>query len=369
MKKICILLTAFCVTGSVEAKDAGPFHYEFQELADGVWTGMRADSPRYPVMGNVTFVITDKGVVVYDGGGVAIMAEQTIEKIRSLTDQPVTDVVISHWHGDHNFGIYRYAEEYPSVRYIAHEFTNRAMHGAPMDYIENYPHFGEESLPRYREMVATGEDPDGNDLNEHDLLALKRIIADRDIITAEFKRVRVTVPTVVVDKQHVIESGDRRIELLFLGHGNTEGDIVMWLPQEKIVAAGDLVVLPSPYAFNVPPRAWANTLVALNALDYATLVPGHGPVQRDTSYTDLLIETASSIANQRDKMVAEGLSMEVIQERLDFSEFEERYTDGDPYKKAYYDEWFEAPLRQAAIKELSGEPMKAIEPSKRRSAE
>lgn len=369
MKNTCILLTAFCVLGSAEAKDAGPFHFDFQKLADGIWTGVRADGPRYPVMGNVTFVITDDGVVVYDGGGVALMAEQTIKKIRSLTKKPVTDVVISHWHGDHNFGIYRYAEEYPGVRYIAHEFTNRAMHGATMDYIDNYPKFSEESLPRYQEMVATNKDSDGEDLNEYDRQALQGIIDDSDIITAEFNRVQVTVPTVVFDKQHVIESGDRRIELLYLGDGNTEGDIVMWLPQEKIVATGDLVVLPSPYAFNVPPRKWANTLHALNALGYKTLVPGHGPVQQDTRYVDLIIETASAIADQRDALVKEGISVEEIPEMLDFSKFEERYTGGDGYIKRYYDDWFEGPLRAAAIKELTGEPMKAIEPSKRQNAE
>ena len=45
-------------------------------------------------------------------------------------------------------------------------------------------------------------------------------------------------------------------------------------------------------------------------------------------------------------------------------EFEE-LASGDTYIKGYYDDWFEQPLRKAAIKELSGKPMKEIEPSKR----
>ena len=122
--------------GMLAAADDGPFHFEFEELAPGVWAGVREDGPRFPVMGNVTFVIGDDGVVVYDGGGMPAMAEQTIEKIRSLTDTPVTHVVISHWHGDHNFGIYRYAEEFANVEIIASEFTNAVFDTTRIAYID-----------------------------------------------------------------------------------------------------------------------------------------------------------------------------------------------------------------------------------------
>jgi hypothetical protein len=70
----------------------------------------------------------------------------------------------------------------------------------------------------------------------------------------------------------------------------------------------------------------------------------------------------------RTAVVAEGLSMDEIQEKLDFSEFEEQYTGGDAYIKRYYD-WFDRPLREGPIKELSGQPMKAIKPSERGSTE
>ena len=164
-----------------------------------------------------------------------------------------------------------------------------------------------------------------------------------------------------MDKKYTIEPGQRRIELLHLGHANTAGDIVMWLPAERIVATGDIVVLPSPYAFNVPPTAWAETLRNINKLEYEQLVPGHGPVQRDSEYVDLVIEAAESIAGQRDTLLADGASLEEIEEALDLSAFEQRFTDGDAYVKIFYDAWFEQPFRQAAMKALTGEDMVAIE--------
>ena len=362
MKQIYRVLTLLMLMGSAAAADSGPFDFEFEEVANGVWAGVRPDSPKFPVMGNTTFVISDKGVVVFDGGGMPVMAEKIIDKIRSITDQAVTHVVISHWHGDHNFGIYRFAEEFPNVQFVAHSFTDRAMNGSPVDYIKNYAIFDEIRLPQYRTILETGKDADGNELTEHDMQAYRQIVADAAVLGPEFKRVRLTVPNVVFDDRLVIHSGSRTIELLSLGHGNTEGDIVMWLPEEALVAAGDLVVLPSPYAFNVPPKAWAATLRKLNGLNYKVLVPGHGAVQRDSSYVDLVIAVAEDIANQRDAMIAEGVSTEDVESRLDFSAYEERFTGGDTYIKGYYDEWFEQPLRAAAMKELTGEPMKEIGP-------
>ncbi len=136
----------------------------------------------------------------------------------------------------------------------------------------------------------------------------------------------------------------------------------MWLPEERIVATGDIVVLPSPYAFNVPPRAWAETLRALNDLEYATLVPGHGDIQFDTAYVDLIIETADSIADQRDAMLARGITNEEVEAALDFSAYEARFTQDDEYVRSYYEAYFEGPFRAAAMKALTGEPMVKIEP-------
>ena len=362
MQRIFLLLILFSGVAVGQMAQDTPFRFEFEELAPGVWAGIRPDSPRYPVMGNTTFVISDEGVIVFDGGGMPAMAEQIIDKVRSITEKPVTHVVISHWHGDHSFGVFRFAEEFPHVQFVAHEFTNNVIHSSIISYIDRQSDFLHNNLEEFQKIVDTGIDSDGtehNDVERHDY---SRIIDDADAILAEYGRARVTPADVTFSDSYTIKSGDRRIELLHLGHANTAGDIVMWLPDERIVSTGDIVVLPSPYAFNVPPRAWAATLRELNKLDYKTLVPGHGAVQTDTSYVDLVIEAAESIADQRDELLDEGMSSEDIQEALDLSAFENRFTHGDEYVKTYYDAYFDAPFKAAAMKALTGEPMVTVEP-------
>ena len=309
-KHVLAVIAALVFAVSANAKEDSPFTIEFEQLAPGVWSGLRPDPIRSPVMGNTVFVIGDESVVVFDGGGAPAMSDLVIEKIRSLTEQPVSDVVISHWHGDHAFGIHRFAEEYPGVRIIGHEFTRDMMISSRMNYLDGQSDFQNDVVPLLEKFIEDGKTSAGRELNEHDIAFFRQIIADGEYIEIEGKRSRVTPPDTVFTDSMSLDPGGRTIELLHLGHGNTEGDIVMWLPEERIVATGDIVVHPAPYAFNMPPIPWANTLKAIKALDYEFLVPGHGEVQRDTEYVDLLIESAEDIAAQRDALIEDGMPVE-----------------------------------------------------------
>ena len=236
MKRLFRLVAGLFVLVSTAQADGGLFEFEFSELAADVWVGVRADSPRFPVMGNTTFVIGDEGVVVFDGGGMPAMAEQIIAKIRSLTNKPVTHVVISHWHGDHNFGVFRFAEEFANVQFVAHEFTRDVINSTRINYIDRQTGYVERNLAEFMKIIETGVDSDGTEHSEPDRRIYQRIIDDADAIEAEAIRSRVTSPNVVFTDSYTIVSGDRRIELLHLGHANTAGDIVMWLADERIVA-------------------------------------------------------------------------------------------------------------------------------------
>ena len=361
VRRILVLRSLLVLLALSAPAHADIFEYTFRELAPGVWAGVRANSTQFPVMGTTTFVVGGEGVIVFDGGGVALMSERALAKIRSVTSKPVTHIVISHWHGDHNLGIHRLLDAFPHAQVIGHPFTRAAMLGAPMDYLLDF----RESTPRYKqenlERLESGVTASGEPLSEGMRANLQTFVDHADLIHAEYGRFRVTPPTVTFDDQLVIHSGARVIELRYLGHGNTAGDVVMWLPEERIVATGDLVVLPFPYGFNVPPRAWAETLRKLQALNYATLVPGHGDIQTDAGYVDLLIETAESIADQRDALLAEGKSPDEIEAALDLATFEKRFIGDDAYLASRFQSWFARPFRKAALKALTGEPMMRLE--------
>ena len=89
-----------------------------------------------------------------------------------------------------------------------------------------------------------------------------------------------TRPTETFGTTMTIDLGNRVVELRHLGRGHTSGDIVVWLPEERICFAGDLVeARAAPYMGDAYPGAWStDTLDAVAALGARQLVGGRGPV-------------------------------------------------------------------------------------------
>jgi glyoxylase-like metal-dependent hydrolase (beta-lactamase superfamily II) len=107
----------------------------------------------------------------------------------------------------------------------------------------------------------------------------------------------------------VITKGEREIQLLYPGIGNTSGDAVVYLPKEKILIPGDLVVHPSPYESGMFSPEWLETSQKLAALDFNILIPGHGEVQRGKSYLNFLNAYFAEIIRQvRNAYINNGIS-------------------------------------------------------------
>lgn len=352
------LATAVFLTGLAFASHADPFQYSWQEVETGVWAGIREDAPRIPVMGTTTFVVGDESVVVFDGGGIPLMSERAIEKIRSITDNPVTHVAVSHWHQDHNFGIRAFREAYPGVRIISHPFTREAMIRANTDedgkFKESIRDNVSGTLATVREMLEADAYSDGTPFTARDRQRFQTMVDDAAILDREYRRIDPAYPSVTFEKHFVVHQRNREIHFIHPGRGNTAGDIVMWLPREKLVAAGDLVVRPTPYGFGSYPREWADTLRRVKALGYETLIPGHGNIQRDGQYVDLLIETLDLVADQMKVLLAQELSEEDAVERLDFSAVEHRFTGGDAFLAKRFEAWFKHPIGAAAYRIETG---------------
>jgi len=147
-------------------------------------------------------------------------------------------------------------------------------------------------------------------------------------------------PDLPFDDQMIFERGKRTIVVQWMGRGNTEGDAMVWLPEEKVLVTGDVLVAPIPYAFDSPMIDWIETLRRIKVLKAKTIVPGHGAVQHDEAYLDqviaLLEDTVEAVANAK----AAGVEYAGLAEAIDLSEQEQLFTAGDPHAgyawRSYY---------------------------------
>jgi glyoxylase-like metal-dependent hydrolase (beta-lactamase superfamily II) len=344
------------------ARAADPFEMEWRELASGVWVGERPVSYRSPVMTNTTVVIGDKGVLVFDAAGLAIQGERLVKKIAELTDRPITHIAISHWHGDHSMGNYKVLEKFPAAEVIAHEFTaryNASPNGEKPEPRD--PKQEAEYRARVEKALATGVRSDGTPVTPQMRAFYLELLEHYEFLNAEAARRGVTPPTRTMTDRVVIDLGGRTAELRHIAPGNTKGDMFLWLPGEKILATGDIVVRPTPYGFYSYPRSWAAVLRELKGYGAKYIVPGHGGVMTDTTYLDLLAETMDLVADQVDAAVKAGRTLDETRAAMDWTPVEHRFVGDDGMLPFLFNIWFKTPIVEAQYNLSSGKDNESLE--------
>ncbi|HEY7642278.1 MAG TPA: MBL fold metallo-hydrolase [Steroidobacteraceae bacterium] len=325
---LAALSLALCRAGEVRAN---PFEYQWQQLSPAVWAGIRQDPFELPQEGNSVFVVGDRGVVVFDAGGSPAMGEAIVAKVRAVTDRPITHVFLSHWHGDHMRGLQAIRSAFPQVQIFAHPHAREFIVATQDRWLRRR----ETMVPNIRRAVADAlskqHDLAGEPLVAEEKQWLEKGLANTEQLDRENKRTAYVVPDATFTDRMTLHLGSEELQLLYVGRAHTAGDLVLWLPQERIVATGDIVtgpvpLMPSPYV-----RDYAGALNRIKALDFKTLVPGHGPIESGSQYVDLLIDTIDTVAAQMHAAVARGMPKEQAIASLDLAAIEARYTHGDVF--------------------------------------
>jgi glyoxylase-like metal-dependent hydrolase (beta-lactamase superfamily II)/rhodanese-related sulfurtransferase len=234
-----------------------------QQVAEGVWSAIGAtEPPSYENSGhnnNLSFIITDEGVVVINASDNYLLARALHEEIRKITSQPVRYVVLENGQGHAAMGAAYWKEQ--GAHIIAHS-----------DALAELEAHGEEILDR-----------------------VLRRSRDKGMGT------RLVMPDETFDDKRVIELGGKRIELLHLGPAHSPGDISVWLPEQNLVIAGDIAFHQRllPVFEHTDTAGWVETWALFEALDAETVIPGHGtPTTMDvvTRYTyDYLVDMRTQI--------------------------------------------------------------------------
>jgi cyclase len=161
-----------------------------------------------------------------------------LSAIRSVTKAPIRYLVDTHYHGDHVFG----NQYFVPAPIIGHINSRREL-------IEKF----DANMQRYRNT--------------------------RPELIPELEQIRMTLPDLTFEDRMNIRLGDREIQLIYLGRAHTAGDILLHLPQDGILYAGDIAfhkVLPAFPDGHI--TKWLEAMEQTARIDVQTIVPGHGPV-------------------------------------------------------------------------------------------
>jgi len=211
--------------------DLGEKKKSFVELAKGAYGYTAEGDP------NSGVIIGDDAVMVIEAQATPRMAEDVIAKVRSVTDKPIKYLVLTHYHAVRVLG----ASAYGADEIITSQKTwEMIMERGQQDWDSEFQRF-------------------------------PRLFQGHESITG------LTYPTMTFTDKMTVDLGNKKVEIMHVGEGHTRGDSVVWLPEEKVLFAGDLVEYgATPYCGDAQLKNWSATLQRLSDLQPKALVPGRG---------------------------------------------------------------------------------------------
>ena len=242
--------------------------YKFEKITEGVYYATATGSM---VTGsNNVAIIGSRDVLVVDTGTSPAAARAFVEDLKLVTTKPVRYVVNTHFHYDHTDGNQVYAGK---ADIIAHDYVKQAIQTLDVLHREPYQTSQLVNVPRriddLKRQLAGAKDAAARQMIQQQLKVAQAGFE-------QLKEIKPTAPTVTYSTKKVLDLGGREVQLLFLGRGHTNGDTVVFLPKEKIVATGDLMESQIAYMGDAQFAEWVTTLDALKRLDFDTDLPGHG---------------------------------------------------------------------------------------------
>ena len=202
---------------------------------------------------NVLVVIGDDGVILVDAGSHRAVARHIDRAIKTVTDKPITHILVTHHHSDHHLG----AEYFTGARVRGTEFC--------ADQITNY----ERSMVRGMQR-----------LSGVDLSGVNAIVPEAAIGNPSHR-------SMVINGV--------RVELVAPETAHTKGDLMVWLPDDNVLASGDILVNRVNPNFN--DGSLKSLIGVVNeeilSLDFNAVMPGHGPLMKRedvTLFRDLITD-------------------------------------------------------------------------------
>jgi glyoxylase-like metal-dependent hydrolase (beta-lactamase superfamily II) len=225
------------------------------EVAAGVF------QRRYnPLDVSVCVIRGSDGLAVVDTRSSPWQADQILADLRELGSRPVRWVINTHAHFDHCFGNQRFRSG------GARGSGGGGGSGGGEGEDRSVPIYGHARVPAH--------------LDAYERPMLAEWIARGEEPAQEWREVVITPPTELVGDRHALDLGDRAVDLLHLGRGHTDNDLLLHIPDARAWLLGDLIEESGPpcYGTDSFPLDWPVTMNRLLALlaDGDVLVPGHG---------------------------------------------------------------------------------------------
>ena len=255
---------------------------EVKKVSDHVYyvegiPGIATDNEGF--ISNAGFIVTSDGVVVFDSLGTPSLANKLIQKIKSITDQPIKKVIVSHFHADHIYGLQVFEE------------------------------LGAEIIAPYGAQKYIQSDAAASRLEERQFSLEPWVNENTHLV----------LPDITVEKSNNFQLGGITFTINYMGKAHSDGDLTLLVEPDRVLFSGDIIFEGRiPFVGSADSKKWLETLTRLETGGLKVLIPGHGPASDNPKETISL--TRRYLAHLR-KVLGAGID--------DLTPFDEVYADAD----------------------------------------
>ncbi|HEY7293095.1 MAG TPA: MBL fold metallo-hydrolase [Vicinamibacterales bacterium] len=311
----CLLVAAGAAAIAQAPPSTTTGAHTFTQIAPGIYSAVGTAGSN--AGSNSAVIVNQDDVLVVDAHMTPEAGRALLRDIKTITDKPVRFVVDTHFHYDHTDGNQVFA---PIADIIGHEYTRKRLAGD----ILQHGMFAEllNTLPKQIDDLAKRA------AAEQDATAKARLeaqLAGQRAFNQQVRETKPTPPNVTLSDHMTLFRGDREIRLLYLGHGHTGGDVVVYLPKERVLCSGDLLVNQIANMVDGYVNEWPAALEKLKPLDFVDVIPGHGEPFKGKERIDWFQAYLRDLWTQATKLHADGVPAADAAKRADMTAHKAHY--------------------------------------------
>ena len=253
------------------ALDPGSQLFDIEKAAEGIYFAQAR--PQALINCNAAIFVGSKEVVVVDAHSKPSAANSLLGQIkRDITEKPVRYVINTHFHWDHTQGNHAYRIAEPKIDFIASAATKQLMSDLAIARLK-------ASLKAVPKQVEELQSQAAKSASAEEKAFCAGQIRQLKAYQAELQNYTLELPTITFEKSYLLQDSAHDLHIEFHGLAHTAGDIVVFCPQQRVVATGDMIHGFLPFIADGFPRAWPETIRSVGQLDFTKILPGHASLQ------------------------------------------------------------------------------------------
>ena len=289
LRSFAAVPTILVLVGVLRAQNKAPLvsSGKTREIAEHVYV---IPDQRINVVPNIGIIVGRDGVLVVDTGMGPRNAETVLDEVKKISSKPVAYLTVTHFHPEHGMG----AQAFPASTIVIYPTAQKT------------------------------------ELLEKGAAMMKEFSGVSSEIGDLLKPVRFRMPNVTFSEEAEVDLGDFPVRLLHWGSAHTLGDNFVFLPKQRILFGGDVVInrfFPIMADSDSSGMSWIQTLERLEKLNPAIVVPGHGEVG-DVGLVAAMREYLVVVRERVQEMKSQGSGVTDVEAKLE-PEVRAKYKDWD----------------------------------------